>query len=76
LNKLVVTQSENTAGRDIAAGAIHNTTYNYQPSALRELADKFRIEADSDKHLSAFIENLQHFISIVPQSPSRDLQTN
>lgn len=67
--------ANSTAGRDIAGGDIHHTNVYHTPrSALRELADKLRLEAERDKDLSSFIEQLQHYVSLAPEVPTRDLE--
>jgi hypothetical protein len=74
VTKTVVNQTENTVAGDMAGGNINKTVYNFQPTPLRELADKFRLECSHDQHLSEFIQNLKHYIDVAPQSPSRDLE--
>lgn len=60
------------AGRDIVHNEIFQAT---QRSALREIAEKLRLQVESDQHLKTFIDELQHFISKAPDVPSRDLET-
>lgn len=58
------------AGRDV------NTTYQIQspPSAIREMAQKFRKECAEDERLAHFVEQLQHFINRAANEPTRDLE--
>jgi hypothetical protein len=71
-----VTQSHNYAAGDIAARDINKTVIQHSPSsALREMADKFKLECESDKHLSSFIDRLEHFLTEASEIPSRDLAT-
>jgi hypothetical protein len=72
----LTTISGSSAGGDIAGGDITKTTVYQGPrSALREMTERFRLECAADKHLSCFIERLQHFVAAAPESPSRDLET-
>jgi hypothetical protein len=71
-----ITQSHNYTSGDIAGNNITKTIYQQSsPSALRELAQKFRLESEQDAQLSSFIARLQHFMSEAPGAPSRDLST-
>lgn len=68
-------QSHNLAAGDIAGGDINKTIIlASHPSALRQLAEKFKLESESDKKLSDFIECLKHFIAVAPESPARQLE--
>ncbi len=71
-----ITLSNNTVAGDMAGGNIsHSHFYSGQPSTLRDLAVKFRIECNEDQRLSDFIETLQHYVAIAPTQPTRDLTT-
>lgn len=70
-----VVQSGNTVQGDLAAGNItHNTSvYLGSPSALRELANKFREDCEKEPALKQFIEGLQQFVDPLLTPPTRDL---
>ena len=68
------THSHNEVAGDLAGRDIHKHYHNERPSALRELASKFRKDCAQDQQLSEFIEKLQHFLAKASYEPTRDLE--
>ncbi|MBW5798617.1 ABC-three component system protein [Halomonas elongata] len=55
-------QSRSRVGRDQAGRDIHHV-YNYKPTAMSELIDKYENELENESFLNEIIEELQHLTS-------------